>query len=68
MFQLLRESHVDFSFQALPIVELTWTALLSSPYRQRVHRCLPFNGLQASFSQLPSGLAHPMLWRSRLHN
>ena len=68
MFQLLPEPHADFSFQALTIVESTWTALLSSPYRQRVHKCLPFDGLQVSFSQLPSSLAHPMLWRSRLHN
>ena len=68
MFQLLPEPHVDFSFQDLLVIKSTWTALLSSPYRQRVHKCLPFDGLQASFSQLPSNLVHPMLWRSMLHN
>ena len=36
MFQLLPEPHVDFSFQALPVVESTWTALLSSLYRMKI--------------------------------
>ena len=33
MFQLMPEPDADFSFQALPIGESTWTVLLSSPYR-----------------------------------
>ena len=66
--QSLLALHVNFSFQAPLTFGSKWLVLLSSPCLRKVHKCLPFGGSKASFSQPLLVSVRPMPWRFRPHS